>query len=139
MSAPSDPRSEAEKARAALKRNAEMDSGTVFQAPYTRQPSVTPATFGEHGSRARALSGSDQGLEAGGATPPGGPGSEDSPSIAEAEQVLSHDGNGADERGCHNNRKLHRNTSSMAKSAPSMQIPVGEFLYDCIPIRRDSG
>ena len=89
MSAPSDTRSEAEKARAALKRNAEMDSGTVFQAPYTRQPSVTPATFGEQGSRARALSGSDQGLEAGGAAPPGGAGSDDSPSIAEAEQVAT--------------------------------------------------
>jgi hypothetical protein len=89
MASPSDPRSEAEKARAALKRNAEMDSGTVFQAPYSRQPSVTPATFGEHGSRARALSGSDQGLEAGGAAPPDGPESDDSTAIAEAEQVAT--------------------------------------------------
>ena len=86
---PKDPRSEAEKARAALKRNAEMDSATVSQAPYTRQPSVTPATFGEHGAKARALSGSDQGLEAGGPAMaderrPGG-----SQSIAEAEQVAT--------------------------------------------------
>jgi hypothetical protein len=83
-----DPRSEAEKARADLKRNAEMDSATVSQAPYTRQPSVTPATFGEHGSKARALSGSDQGLEAGGAaaaTDSGG----GSQSLAEAEQVAT--------------------------------------------------
>ena len=56
-----DPRSEAEKARAALKRNAEMDSSTVPMSPLTRQPSVTPDTFGEHGAKARALSGSDQG------------------------------------------------------------------------------
>ena len=84
-----DPRSEAEKARAALKRNAEMDSATVSQAPYTRQPSVTPATFGEHGAKARALSGSDQGLEAGGATPPGERNAGGSQSIAEAEQVAT--------------------------------------------------
>jgi hypothetical protein len=82
-----DPRSEAEKARAALKRNAEMDSATVSQAPYTRQPSVTPATFGEHGSKARALSGSDQGLEAGGAAAATGSGG--SQSLAEAEQVAT--------------------------------------------------
>jgi hypothetical protein len=84
-----DPRSEAEKARADLKRNAEMDSATVSQAPYTRQPSVTPATFGEHGSKARALSGSDQGLEAGGATPGGERGTGGSQSLAEAEQVAT--------------------------------------------------
>lgn len=84
-----DPRSEAEKARAALKRNAEMDSATVSQAPYTRQPSVTPATFGEHGARTRALSNSDQGLEAGGAHPAGEGGADGSQSIAEAEQVAA--------------------------------------------------
>jgi hypothetical protein len=84
-----DPRSEAEKARADLKRNAEMDSATVSQAPYTRQPSVTPATFGEHGAKARALSGSDQGLEADGPMPAGEGGPGDSPSIAEAEQVAT--------------------------------------------------
>ena len=82
-----DPRSEAEKARADLERNSEMDSSTVFQAPYMRQPSVTPATFGEDGAKARALSGSDQGLEAGGAPPvAGGGGSE---SIVEADQVAT--------------------------------------------------
>jgi hypothetical protein len=81
-----DPRSEAEKARAALKRNAEMDSSTIPMSPITRQPSVTPDTFGEHGAKARALSGSDQGLEAGGATPGGG-GAGGSESIVEADQV----------------------------------------------------
>jgi hypothetical protein len=82
-----DPRSEAEKARAALKRNAEMDSSTVPMSPLTRQPSVTPDTFGEHGAKARALSGSDQGIEAGGAAPAGGQGAGGSQSIAEADQV----------------------------------------------------
>jgi len=87
MAGDRDPRSEAEKARADLKRNAEMDSATVSQAPYTRQPSVTPATFGEHGSKARALSGSDEGLEAGdAASAPEGGGSQ---SLAEAEQVAT--------------------------------------------------
>ena len=81
-----DPRSEAEKARAALKRNAEMDSSTIPMSPLTRQPSVTPDTFGEHGAKARAVSGSDQGLEAGGATPAGGSGGS-TESIVEADQV----------------------------------------------------
>jgi hypothetical protein len=81
-----DPRSEAEKARAALKRNAEMDSSTVPMSPVTRQPSVTPDTFGEHGAKARALSGSDQGLEAGGAIPAGGSAGS-TESIVEADQV----------------------------------------------------
>jgi hypothetical protein len=80
-----DPRSQAERARAALKRNAELDSSTIPMSPMTRQPSVTPDTFGEHGAKARALFGSDQGIEAGGARP-GGPGS-GSLSIAEADQV----------------------------------------------------
>ncbi len=83
-----DPRSEAEKARAALKRNAEMDSSTIPMSPITRQPSVTPETFGEHGAKARALSGSDQGLEAGGA-PPATQGSAGSGSIVEADQVAA--------------------------------------------------
>jgi hypothetical protein len=82
-----DPRSEAEKARAALKRNAEMDSSTIPMSPLTRQPSVTPDTFGEHGAKARALSGSDQGIEAGGAAPTGGQGAGGSQSIVEADQV----------------------------------------------------
>jgi hypothetical protein len=82
-----DPRSEAEKARAALKRNAEMDSSTVPMSPVTRQPSVTPETFGEHGAKARGMSGSDQGIEAGGARPAGQDGA--SQSIAEADQVAT--------------------------------------------------
>jgi hypothetical protein len=81
-----DPRSEAEKARADLKRNAEMGSATQ-QAPFTRQPSVTPDTFGEHGGKARVLSGTGEGLEAGGARPPTTPGAGASESVAEAEQV----------------------------------------------------
>ena len=82
------PRSEAEKARADLKRNAEMDSSSIPMSPLTRQPSVTPDTFGEHGAKARALSGSDQGLEAGGA-PPAGEGSGGSQSIVDADQVAA--------------------------------------------------
>ncbi len=82
-----DPRSEAEKARAALKRNAEMDSSTIPMSPVTRQPSVTPATFGEHGAKARALSGSEMGVEGGGAAPgrTGGP----AQSIVEADQLAA--------------------------------------------------
>jgi hypothetical protein len=82
-----DPRSEAEKARAALKRNAELDLAPAM-SPLERQPSVTPATFGEHGAKARALSGSDQGIEAGGSRPAGGQGGA-SQSIAEADQVAA--------------------------------------------------
>jgi hypothetical protein len=41
-----DPRSDAEKARAALARNAEMGLG-VPQSPAEEQPSVTPQTFGD--------------------------------------------------------------------------------------------
>ncbi len=63
-----DPRSEAEKARADLKRNAEMDLA-VPQTPLTREPSVTPDTFGVHDGPARLRSGTDQGAEAGGETP----------------------------------------------------------------------
>ena len=87
MTSDHDPRSEAEKARAALKRNAEMDSSTIPMSPLTRQPSVTPDTFGEHGAKAHALSGSDQGIEAGGAAPAGGGG--DSQSIVDADQVAA--------------------------------------------------
>lgn len=79
-----DPRSEAEKARAALKRNAEVDSSTIPMSPMMRQPSVTPETFGEHGDKARALSGSE-GIEAGGPAPAGGGGG--SQSIVEADQM----------------------------------------------------
>jgi hypothetical protein len=42
-----DPRSEAEKARADLKRNTEMDMALPMSPGETR-PSVTPETFGEH-------------------------------------------------------------------------------------------
>ena len=88
MAGDRDPRSEAEKARAALKRNAELDSSTIPMSPLTRQPSVTPETFGEHGAKARALSGSDQGVEAGGARP-AGQGGGASESIVEADQVAT--------------------------------------------------
>ncbi len=88
MAGQRDPRSEAEKARADLKRNAEMDSATAAQPAFARQPSVTPATFGEHGAKAHALSGSDQGLEAGGAPPTTGEGGT-SESIVEADQVAT--------------------------------------------------
>src|SRR5687767_117333 len=57
-------------------------------SPLTLQPSVTPETFGEHGAKARALSGTDQGVEAGGATSPGGQGGA-SESIVEADQVAT--------------------------------------------------
>ena len=87
-----DPRSEAEKARADLIRNAEMGSATM-EAPFMRQPSVTPDTFGEHGEKARRLSGTDQGLEAGGPKPKTSGKSAASQSIVEAEQV----GDGRDE------------------------------------------
>jgi hypothetical protein len=87
MAGERDPRSEAEKARADLKRNAEMGS-SIPMSPVTRQPSVTPETFGEHGAKPRALSGTDQGLEAGGVRPAveGGAASE---SIVEAEQLTT--------------------------------------------------
>jgi hypothetical protein len=42
-----DPRSEAEKARAALARNSELGMA-VPESPLEREPSVTPETFGEH-------------------------------------------------------------------------------------------
>lgn len=47
MSRPDDPRDEAERARAALKRNAEMDFAAIPAGPTDETPSVTPATFGE--------------------------------------------------------------------------------------------
>ena len=45
-----DPRSQEEKARAALKRNLEMGNAPK-QSPLTRQPLVTNETFGDHGGR----------------------------------------------------------------------------------------
>jgi hypothetical protein len=87
-----DPRSEAEKARAALMRNDAMGTAAPHSA-LERQPSVTPQTFGDHTEAARVRSGSDQGVEAGGVVPPGRPGG--SEAIAEAEQVAT----GRDETG----------------------------------------
>ena len=68
-----DPRSEAEKAIADLKRNAEMDM-SLTESPLERQPSVTPDTFGVHDKPARLRSGHDQGVEAGGKLPEPPPG-----------------------------------------------------------------
>ena len=81
-----DPRSEAEKARADLKRNTEMGSA-VSESPLEHQPSVTPDTFGVHGKTARLQSGIDQGVEAGGPRPSGGSAGEES--IAAAPQVTA--------------------------------------------------
>ncbi len=44
---PRDPRSEAEKARADLKRNQEMSDAPI-ESPFTENPSVTPKTFGQN-------------------------------------------------------------------------------------------
>lgn len=82
-----DPRSEAEKARADLKRNSEMGTA-VSETPLTRQPSVTPDSFGVHDEAARLRSGTDQGIEAGGPVPEHGHGG-GSESIAESEQVTA--------------------------------------------------
>ena len=82
---PEDPRSEAEKARADLKRNAEMSGQGVTETPLEHQPSVTPDTFGEHWEKARVLSGSTQGVEAGGVAPAVGSGDR-AQSLAEAPQ-----------------------------------------------------
>jgi hypothetical protein len=66
MAAPNrDPRSEAEKARADLKRNAEMDM-SLTESPLERQPSVTADPFGVHDEPARLRSGAAEGVEAGG-------------------------------------------------------------------------
>jgi hypothetical protein len=65
---PRDPRSEAEKARAALARNDAMGLG-VPESPMESRPSVTPQTFGDTTEAARIRSGVDQGLEAGGVHP----------------------------------------------------------------------
>ena len=79
-----DPRSEAEKARADLKRNSEMDMA-LPESPPERLPSVTPDTFGVHDKTARLRAGGLDGLEAGGTVPKRGPpGSE---SVVEAPQV----------------------------------------------------
>lgn len=83
---PRDPRSQAEKARADLKRNAEMDL-SLTQTPLERTPSVTPPTFGVHEETTRLRSGTDQGVEAGGRTSHGQGGEADS--IVESEQVAA--------------------------------------------------
>ncbi len=81
-----DPRSEAEKARADLARNAEMGTA-VPQSPLERQPSVTPETFGDTTEAGRVRSGTDQGVEAGGVRPRGG--GSGSESRVESEQVAT--------------------------------------------------
>jgi len=79
-----DPRSEAEKARADLKRNTEMGTA-VSESPLEHQPSVTPDSFGVHDKTARIRSGSTNGVEAGGRRDGvGGGGSE---SLVDAPQV----------------------------------------------------
>jgi hypothetical protein len=62
-----DPRSEAEKARADLARNAELGMA-VPESPLEQQPSVTPRTFGDTSEAGRMRS-TDQGVEAGGVRP----------------------------------------------------------------------
>ena len=54
-----DPRSDAEKARADLARNAQMGTA-VPESPVEQQPSVTPQTFGETTENGRVLSSSDR-------------------------------------------------------------------------------
>ena len=76
-----DPRSEAEKARADLARNAEMGMA-VPESPLEEGPSVTPRTFGDT-TEAGSLRSSDQGVEAGGIRPPAGEAGETSPAAAE--------------------------------------------------------
>jgi len=60
-----DPRSEAEKARAALRANDAMGLAPP-QSDLERRPSTTPETFGAHGREAENLAGHD-GVVAGGA------------------------------------------------------------------------
>ncbi|WP_029030446.1 hypothetical protein [Salinarimonas rosea] len=67
-----DPRSEEEKARAALKRNQEMGHAPK-QSPLTRQPSTTPETFGEHHGHPPEDYAADRGAD------PGRPGSDNDP------------------------------------------------------------
>ena len=87
MSRDRDPRSESEKARADLMRNDAMGLG-VPESPLERQPSVTPQTFGDTTEKGRILSGTDQGVEAGGPAPRRGGGGE-AGSLAEAEQAAT--------------------------------------------------
>lgn len=83
---PRDPRSEAAKARADLKRNSEMDMA-LPESPLERLPSVTPDSFGVHDKTARLRAGALSGVEAGGVmSERGPPGSE---SVVETPQVAA--------------------------------------------------
>ncbi len=62
-----DPRSDAEKARADLARNAELGMA-VPESPLEQKPSVTPQTFGETTGKARDFAAAE-GVEAGGIDP----------------------------------------------------------------------
>ncbi len=62
-----DPRTAAEKARAALRANDQMGLAPP-ESPMETRPSVTPQTFGVHGREAENLPGHD-GVTAGGALP----------------------------------------------------------------------
>ena len=80
-----DPRTEAEKARAALRANDQMGLAPP-ESDMERRPSTTPQTFGVHGREAENLEGHD-GVTAGGkerrdVTSPdeGGPGTNNDPS-----------------------------------------------------------
>ncbi|WP_372421958.1 hypothetical protein [Salinarimonas chemoclinalis] len=69
-----DPRSQEEKARAALNRNQEMGNAPK-QSPLTREPSTTPETFGEHHGRPPE----DYAPDRGGDAEKGGAGSDNDP------------------------------------------------------------
>jgi hypothetical protein len=76
-----DPRSQAEKARADLARNAELGMA-VPESPLEQGPSVTPRTFGDSTEAARVRS-TDQGVDAGGVRPRSSDPRETSPAAAE--------------------------------------------------------
>lgn len=77
-----DPRSEAEKARADLARNAELGMA-VPESPLEQHPSVTPRTFGDAGKAGRSQS-ADQGVEAGGVRPKTNRPAEDADALSRA-------------------------------------------------------
>lgn len=62
-----DPRSDAEKARADLARNAELGMA-VPESPMEREPSVTPRTFGDMTQKSQDRT-AQEGMEAGGVDP----------------------------------------------------------------------
>jgi len=76
-----DPRSEAEKARADLARNAELGMAGP-ESPLEERPSVTPRTFGDSSEAGRKRS-ADQGVEAGGVQPKSSDLRETSPAAVE--------------------------------------------------------